>query len=764
MSRPLSILAFAVSCQLSAVSFGDEPMLPEPLPAEPAKAAPRQAPEVLLDADRDIDLSNIVTAAAKGITTVQEAPAIVTIITADEMRARGFKWLDEALATVPGWSDETVIGDQSPGPLVRGVPQAALLMHDGVSMFDPWSNTGAFNRTLPLETIKRLEIVTGPGGVLWGANSFLGIVNVIMKDADDVDGLEVNAGYGDGRGNRQDVRAYALFGKSFFGGKLKLLQHLSYESFVGSTWELPRLLASSPAPQPGGAAFYGAVAGDQPDRSWVLTVDGKLSLGPVSLYYNVPFGVVHPQLGFSNSIVPRDSFTTFDRYGILEYKSRFFHDHFGLTAKGYYVQFYRQHSIQLFPPSAFFPPFSDADGRLHVGGLHGDITHHLIQRGGVTLDSDLVLPHGIRLLFGGELSYESVSGSTVDFETPVDAALLPLYCPVDGAGRPLPDCPRQFTNDASRIVGAVYVDGQWTVAHRLTLDGGLRLQQGFGERPYALQPLGSAAMVWNFLPGLHLKGTYATGFRPPVFNVTDSPQGGLDYGGSPNLKTETSQSFQGELNARVLRNVDRVRELELRLDYSYTFLDNVIQVRSGSYDNTGKRSIHSVELYGKLYLTGDHFVQLSYTFLDARTSDAGVVRNTPNHWVTVGVSFNLVQGLLDVNANLSVFGAYQDPDRYPSGAGPTIDCQPGAPSCIGPTTIARTTDLTFDRLTPVALLQLGLRLRFLHQRLGVSAQLYNVLDQHFWYPDGFYDLTPTMEMTPVPAPGFNFFASIGYRL
>ncbi|HEX6836836.1 MAG TPA: hypothetical protein VF334_09705, partial [Polyangia bacterium] len=115
-------------------------------------------------------------------------------------------------------------------------------------------------------------------------------------------------------------------------------------------------------------------------------------------------------------------------------------------------------------------------------------------------------------------------------------------------------------------------------------------------------------------------------------------------------------------------------------------------------------------------------------------------------------------------ANLSVFGASHDPNRYPSGAGPNVDCQPGAAACTGATTTARTTDLTFDRLTPVALLQLGLRLRFLHERLGVSAQMYNVLNQHFYYPDGFYDLTPTMEMTPLPAPGFNFFASVSYRL
>lgn len=757
MKRTLlgTIIVAALFSTGTAHSQGDV-ALPDEL--DPPRPAPRAEP----DAQREIDLSNLVLSAAKGSVTVQESPAIISVITADQLKTRGFKFLNEALATLPGWMDTSVVGAQAPGMMVRGVPMSALLLHDGISVQEPWSNTAAFNRTLPLENIKRLEVVTGPGGVLWGANSFLGIVNVISKDAEDVDGLVFGAGYGDGRGNRQDFRAYGMFGRSFLHGKVKVFQHASYESFIGSTYTVPRLLVTAPAPQPAGPAFYGALASDYPNRSWLVTVDGKYTFGPVSLYYNVPFGEIHPQLGFSNSVLPEDSFTSFDRYGILEYKDRFFKDRFGLTAKGYYVQFYRQHKIQLFPPSGVFPSFVDGDGVAHLGGVAGDISHHLIQRFGGTVDTSLDLPHGIRLLFGGEAFYESVSGSTLDFASPVDPANLPIYCPVDAAGVPIPSCPRQFTDDASRIVGALYLNARWRIVKQLAVDGGVRLQQGFGDRPYALQPLGSAALVWNFLPDYHVKVNYANGFRAPTFDETDASLGGLNFGGSPHLKTETSQAFQGELNARFLRKLESVPELELRLDYAYTFLDNLILVRAGNFGNTGKRSIHSIELYGKLYLAGDHFIQLSYTYLNARTSDAGLVRATPNHWISLGVSFNLIKQTLDLNANLNVFGAYQDANRYPSGAGPSIDCT-GEASCAGPTTSARSTDLTFDRLTPVALLQIGVRLRFFHERLAISAQLYNVLDQHYYYPDGFYDLTPTMEMTPLPAPGFNFFGSVSYR-
>ena len=73
-------------------------------------------------------------------------------------------------------------------------------------------------RALRSRLCKRLEVVTGPGGVLWGANSFLGIVNVITKDAER---RERPGGIGRlrRRPRRQAGRshAYAMFGKTCCG-------------------------------------------------------------------------------------------------------------------------------------------------------------------------------------------------------------------------------------------------------------------------------------------------------------------------------------------------------------------------------------------------------------------------------------------------------------------------------------------------------------------------------------------------------------------
>ena len=78
-------------------------------------------------------------------------------------------------------------------------------------------------------------MITGPGGVLWGSNSLLGILNVITKDAEDVDGVEVG-GPRRRRPRRSPDGARVRDGRrqpSSLGGKLKLFAHGSVETYQG---------------------------------------------------------------------------------------------------------------------------------------------------------------------------------------------------------------------------------------------------------------------------------------------------------------------------------------------------------------------------------------------------------------------------------------------------------------------------------------------------------------------------------------------------
>jgi outer membrane receptor protein involved in Fe transport len=144
--------SFVVAASLfgASTALAQDVALPEPV-AQPTKPGSSEGePEIALDVDREIDLANVVTSAAKGVTTVQEAPAIITIITSDEIKARGHKYVLDALSTVPGWYHINALGNNVEIPAVRGVGQAYLLMRDGLSLFDPWGNISPSTRTQPL--------------------------------------------------------------------------------------------------------------------------------------------------------------------------------------------------------------------------------------------------------------------------------------------------------------------------------------------------------------------------------------------------------------------------------------------------------------------------------------------------------------------------------------------------------------------------------------------------------------------------------------
>src|SRR5690606_35835382 len=72
-----------------------------------------------------------------------------------------------------------------------------LVMIDGRTVYSPLF-AGVFwdAQYVMLEDIDRIEVISGPGGTLWGANAVNGIINIITKNAEDTQGLFVSAAAG----------------------------------------------------------------------------------------------------------------------------------------------------------------------------------------------------------------------------------------------------------------------------------------------------------------------------------------------------------------------------------------------------------------------------------------------------------------------------------------------------------------------------------------------------------------------------------------
>ncbi|QRN96443.1 TonB-dependent receptor [Archangium violaceum] len=130
-----------------------------------------------------------VRAASKNLLSVDEAPASITVLTQEELRAFGYTTLAEALAAVRGFfisNDRSytylgVRGFAPPGDLNTRV----LILWDGHSVNDVWAGQGYSARDLvvDLEEVDRIEVVRGPGSALYGTGAFFAVINVVPRDS-----------------------------------------------------------------------------------------------------------------------------------------------------------------------------------------------------------------------------------------------------------------------------------------------------------------------------------------------------------------------------------------------------------------------------------------------------------------------------------------------------------------------------------------------------------------------------------------------------
>jgi outer membrane receptor protein involved in Fe transport len=130
-----------------------------------------------------------VRAASKSLVAVDEAPASITVLSQEELRAFGWRTLAEALSGVRGiflTDDRTytylgVRGFSPPGDLNTRV----LILWDGHAMNDVWAGQGyaAHDLSVDLLEVERIEVVRGPGSALYGTGAFFAVINVVPRES-----------------------------------------------------------------------------------------------------------------------------------------------------------------------------------------------------------------------------------------------------------------------------------------------------------------------------------------------------------------------------------------------------------------------------------------------------------------------------------------------------------------------------------------------------------------------------------------------------
>jgi len=165
------------------------------LPVEEAVSPEQQNMDDMLTSLEEIE--SMVFTASRTAQKIETAPGVVTVITKDDIRIRGYRTLADVLFSVPGYSH--VQDNNEHIVAVRGVfattNHKVLVLRDGHRLNEFLFENVEPDYSISLDNIRRIEIVRGPGGSLYG-NAALTVVNLLTEDGSRSDKHSLKLGVG----------------------------------------------------------------------------------------------------------------------------------------------------------------------------------------------------------------------------------------------------------------------------------------------------------------------------------------------------------------------------------------------------------------------------------------------------------------------------------------------------------------------------------------------------------------------------------------
>src|SRR5271170_5864147 len=160
---------------------------------------PVELKKLSLEELMDLDVTSV----AKQPQPYGQAPAAIEVITSDDIQQSGASSIPEALRLADNLD---VAQKSSAGWAIsaRGfntdLANKLLVLIDGRTVYTPlYSGVFWDVQDYLLEDIDQIEVISGPGGTLWGANAVNGVINIITKSARDTQGAYAEGGGGSKR-------------------------------------------------------------------------------------------------------------------------------------------------------------------------------------------------------------------------------------------------------------------------------------------------------------------------------------------------------------------------------------------------------------------------------------------------------------------------------------------------------------------------------------------------------------------------------------
>lgn len=588
------------------------------------------------------DAKDLVSIASGYKQPLTKAPAVATVITAADIKAMGATDLDEVLETVPGIHVSRRASGYTPIYSIRGVYSGAnpqvLVLINGVSISNLY--LGDRNQVwggMPVQAISRVEVVRGPGSAVYGADAFAGVINIITKTKQDINGTEAG-----GRvGSFDTYDGWALHGGTWAG--FDVAATLEYHDTQGhkgiidadAQTNFDQLFRTNASLAPGSVNLQ------------AQNLDARLDLSRDKWRFRAGLqnrGNIGNGAGFAQALDPTNRYASERWNADLNYDNPDFAKDWNVKAQLSYLDTSQEieRNLTLFPAGARLPidlttgqigrgPFVTFPqgyiGNPEVFERHASFNTSAFYTG---FDRH-TLRIGTGFNYGTLYNAKATENFGINPATGTANPLLPNFSLIDVTGTS-----GNFISTADRKNFFAFLQDEWKFARDWAFTAGVRYDN-YSDFGNTINP--RLALVWEARHDFTTKLLYGSAFRAPSFAelyLINNPVAQ----GNPSLKPETMDTVELAFD---YRPIDKLR-LGLNI-FNYWWKDVVGSeiATSALYQNGGSKTGHGAELEMEWKVADTLKLLGNYAYQKTRNNethhDAGYA---PHHQVYLRANWNFM--------------------------------------------------------------------------------------------------------------------------
>ncbi|WP_448246659.1 TonB-dependent receptor plug domain-containing protein [Thalassotalea agariperforans] len=559
---------------------------------------------------------------ATGVKTqIYKAPAVASVFTAAQIKNMGATDIDDVLETVPGLHISRNGNNYNPVYSFRGVYSTynaqVLMLVNGI----PITNNFVGNRSqnwggMPVEAIARIEIIRGPGSAIYGADAFSGVINIVTKNADDINKNEVAVRAGSNStsdawltfaGKQDDLKYSAVVEYHKTKGANNLIE-------ADGQTVLDNIFGTNVSKAPGTLNL----ATENLDFRGEVNYHGLTIRTGYQLRDNLESGA-----GLAEVLDP----------GAKQKSVRFNFD----------INYQKQlnDTLTLNVQSAYFNTSAEIKTNYYIYPKGADLGHGLPYTGGfignpevwekhrrlnLALDYSGIDKHAFRIgagLYKGDL-YRT--RETKNFGFNADGNVIIPGDPVQDVS----DSPYVFLKETDRINRYLFVQDIWNIANDWELTAGVRYDD-YSDFGSTTNP--RLALVWSTSLNLSTKLLYGRAFRAPSF----AERGNINNPtalGNPNIQPESIETTELVFDYHPGSGFGAIANF-----YHYEW-DDIIQFvpdtgeTSSTAQNFGKQVAYGTELEVNWQLTEQLKLAANYAWSKAtnKSNDVDVAFVPEQQW------------------------------------------------------------------------------------------------------------------------------------